>query len=66
MGSPAVAAARAAFTEALTSLYGHHEHLAPEVRLVDFDLKIDCSMAGLGTELLSVLSSGADDSRWSV
>lgn len=42
MGSPVVATARAAFTEALTSLYGHHEHLAPEVRLVDFDLKIDC------------------------
>ena len=62
MGSPVVATARAAFTEALTSLYGHHEHLAPEVRLVNFDIKIDY-MAGLGTELLSVLFSGADDSH---
>ena len=62
MGSPAVAAARAAFTEALTSLYGNHEHLAPEVRLVE----IDCFMAGLGRELLCVFSSGADDSYWSV
>lgn len=66
MGSPAVAAARAAFTEALTSLYGDHEHLAPEVRLVDFDLKIDCFMAGLGRELLCVFSFGADDSYWSM
>ena len=38
MGSPAVAAAREAFTEALTSLYGHHRHIAPEVRLADFNL----------------------------